>query len=68
MWPISVKNIDGKLLTSRMIEGYKHSEYAYTCFPHVKSMSNKIKLAMSRAVIIPNIESSTRMKSESKYC
>ena len=50
-----------------MIEGYKQSECAYTCFPHVKSMSNKIKLIMSRAVIKPNMESST-LKSESKYC
>ena len=68
MWSISVKNIDGKLLASRMKEGYKRSECAYTCFPHVKSLSNKIKLTMSRAVTIPNIESSTRMKSGSKYC
>ena len=51
-----------------MKEGYKQSECAYTCFPHVKSLSYKIKLTMSRAVIIPNIESSTRKKSGSKYC
>ena len=68
MWSISVKKTNkGKLFTKtlRMMEGYKQSECAYTSFPHVKSMCNKIRLTMSRAVIIPNMESSTRMKSES---
>ena len=34
----------------------------------VSLTSNKIKLTMSRAVIIPNMESSIRMKSEPKNC
>ena len=34
----------------------------------VSLTSNKIKLTMSRAVIIPYMESSIRMKSEPKYC
>ena len=50
------------------MKGDIQPECAYMCFPHVKSLSNKIKLTMPRAVIIPDMESSIRMKLEPKYC